>query len=139
MIGSTETLPVNRWPLNQDAKKRLLQAGERPDPHYLYLLQLLNLGFEKGLEIPGQGQHFRADLEQAAAQLYSPRLKPAQIMRWLLSNPNGPAQGEQNDTLRLALQKAPDWEGAVQSLMEWFYDRKASQDPYLRPAPHHLP
>lgn len=136
MIGSqSEPNPVNRWPLNQDAKKCILQAGEHPNPHYLYLVQLLSLGFEKGLDIPGQAQQFRGELKEAADQLYNPRMKPAQIMRWFLNNPNGEDQGEQNDTLRQELQKAKDWKEAAQSLMEWFYDRRAANDPYFRPAP----
>jgi len=129
-----ETLPPNNWPLNRVAKHRLVEAGTSPDPEYLYLVQLLSLGFEAGLEIPGQGQDYRTDLEQAANQLFSHNLKPAQVMRWLLSNPNAGDQGEQNDSLRRELESAPNWQAAAQNLMQWFYDLKAGQDPYYRTA-----
>lgn len=137
MIASLpkERLPPNSWPLNQAAKHRLLEAKVSPDPEYLYLVQLLQLGFERGLEIPGQGENYRADLEQAANQLFNPNLKPVQVMRWLLSNPNAGDQAEQNDSLRRELESAPNWEGAAQNLIQWFYDLKASQDPYYRVAP----
>lgn len=133
MIGSnvqklhSESLPVNRWPLNQDAKKRLQEAGEAPEQHQLYLVQLLNLGFERELPVPGPGQKYRADLEMAAQGLYDLNHKPADVMRWFLNNPNGPDQAEQNDTLRLVLEKATDWREAAMGLMEWFSDRQAAQ------------
>jgi hypothetical protein len=130
-------IPANGWPLNQAAKRWLLQAKVSPDPNYLYLVQLLNLGFEENLTIPGQGQRYRADLELAAGQLFAPELKPVEIMEWLLSNPNGPDQPEQSQTLQSFLEDAKSWEEAAQSLMEWFYDLKAGQDPYYRPAASH--
>lgn len=134
MIASQlERLGPNRWPLNQLAKRRLEEAGLSPDPGSLYLVQLLQLGFAKGLEIPGQGQSYRSDLGQAAEGLDDPNLNPMQVMRWLLSNRN--MESEQNDTLRRELENAQDWQEAAQSLMEWFYDLKASEDPYYRPAP----
>ena len=129
-------LPVNKWPLNQVAKERLLEAGQVPNPAYLYLAQLLQLGFEAGLQIPGQGQGYREELELAANQLSDHSLSPAQVMRWLLNNRESGEQSEQNDTLRRELESAPNWQEAAQNLMQWFYDLKASQDPYYRPAPH---
>jgi hypothetical protein len=127
--------PVNNWPLNQSARRRLVEAKAPVDPQVLYLVQLLQLGFEAELTIPGQGQGYRADLELAANQLSNHRLVPAQVMRWLLSNQNTGEQSEQNDTLKRELDKAADWREAAQNLMQWFYDLKASQDPYYRPAP----
>jgi hypothetical protein len=84
------------------------------------------------LPLLGQGGRYRADLELAAGQLLDHNLLPAQVMRWLLSNRNGGEQSEQNDTLLRWLEEAPNWQAAAQSLMEWFYDLKASQDPYYR-------
>lgn len=138
MIASLpkEQLPANSWPLNQVAKHRLREAGLHPDPGYLYLVQLLQLGFERGLQIPGQGQEYWSDLALAASQLTSHSLNPVRVMRWLLSNRNGGDQGEENDSLRRELESAPNWEGAAQNLMQWFYDLKASLDPYYRPAAH---
>lgn len=129
-----EPVPPNSWPLNQEAKRRLLEAGESPDLGYLYLVQLLNLGFEKDLPVLGQGGNYRPELESAAQQLYDPGLKPAQVMRWFLSNRNAGDQQEQTATLMRDLEDAKDWQEATQNLMQWFYDLKASQDPYYRPA-----
>lgn len=131
-----EQIAPNSWPLSQAAKKRLVEAKAMPDPSSLYLVQLLQLGFEKGLPVLGQGGSYRPELEGAANQLSDPSLNPAQVMRWFLSNPNSGEQQEQTSTLTRELESAPDWEGAAQNLMQWFYDRKASQDPYYRPAPH---
>lgn len=137
MIASqAESLPPNRWPLNRDAKKRLQEAKATPDAGSLYLVQLLQLGFEKGLQIPGPAQSYWHDLEGAANQLTAPNLQPTQVMRWLLSNPNAGEQSEQNDSLRRELETATTWQEAAQNLMQWFYALKASQDPYYRPAPH---
>jgi len=127
-----ENLPVNSWPLNREAKRWLQEAGVSPDPGYLYLVQLLSLGFERGLEIPGPGQDHRWELEGASNQLFNHNLKPVQVMRWFLSNQNAGEMGEQNDTLLQELESAPDWQGAAQNLMQWFYDLKASLDPYYR-------
>jgi hypothetical protein len=125
-----EDLPVNSWPLNREAKRWLQEAKISPDSGYLYLVQLLQLGFEQRLQIPGQGQNYWDDLELAANQLLDHNLQPVQVMRWLVSNRNAGDQGEQNDTLRAELEQAPSWEVAAQNLMQWFYDLKASQDPY---------
>lgn len=129
-----EPLPVNRWPLNRAAKERLLEAKVPPDPQHPYLLQLLALGFDRGLPLPGQGNQFLWDLSLAADQLLDPKLKPVPVLRWLLDNPNAGDQAEQSRTLLSLLQAAPSWEAAAQGLMEWFYDRKAAQDPYYRPS-----
>lgn len=130
-VPQSET-PVNRWPLNLLAKRWLDQARLPSSPDLPYLVQLLYEGFEENLSIPGQGQNYRADLEQAASQLLDRDLNPVDVMRWFLNSPRGPSQGEQNDTLRLQLEQAKSWEEAAQSLMEWFYDRKAAQDPYYQ-------
>jgi hypothetical protein len=123
---------LNRLPLNQMALRRLQEAKQVPDLSLLHLVQLLQLGFEENLPLLGQGGRYRADLELAAGQLLDHNLLPAQVMRWLLSNRNGGEQSEQNDTLLRWLEEAPNWQAAAQSLMEWFYDLKASQDPYYR-------
>jgi hypothetical protein len=68
----------------------------------------------------------------ASGELLDRNLDPVRVMRWFTNNPNGPGQGEQNDTLRAYLEQAKSWQEAAQSLMEWFYDRKAAQDPYYR-------
>src|SRR5215469_1777017 len=142
MIGNPQLLrnnglPVNQWPVNQAAQRWLRQANQPPDPHSPYLVQLLNLGFQSSLFLPGQGQQYRAELSQAASELYDPSLDPVKVMRWFQSNPQGPSWAEQSQTLLSLLEQARSWEEAAQSLMEWFYDLKAGQDPYYRPAASH--
>lgn len=122
-------LSVNRWPLNRVALRWLQQGNLPVSSSFPYLVQLLSEGFEANLFIPGQGQRYRADLEQAAHQLLDYSLNPAAVMRWLTDNPNIPDQAEQSQTLLLQLERAKSWEEAAQNLMEWFYDRKAAQDP----------
>jgi hypothetical protein len=102
------------------------------DPELPYLVQLLAEGFEAKLFIPGQGGRYWTDLEGAAAQLLDHSLDAVRVMRWFVSNPNGGHEKEQRDTLQILLEESPNWEEAAQSLMKWFYDRKASQDPYYR-------
>jgi hypothetical protein len=131
-VRPTEKLPANRQPLNQEAKRRLQEAREPLRPDLPYLVQLLSLGFHRGLDIPGVGQKYRWELEQASGLLLDPQLNSVKVMRWFLNNPNGGRQAEQNDTLTLWLEEASDWSTAAQSLMEWFYARKAAQDPYYR-------
>ena len=128
---------VNRRPLNQAAKRWLRLAGLGTDPELPYLVQLLIEGFDANLPIPGQGGNYWADLAQAADQLLDPSLNPVSVMRWLTDSPSGPDQSEQSQTLQLQLERAKSWEEAAQSLMKWFCDRKAAQDPYYQPAASH--
>lgn len=130
-------LPVNRWPLNQVAFQWLSQGRLPASPDLPYLVQLLSEGFQVGLPVPGLGQKYRWELEQASAELLDRSLNPVLVMRWFTNNPNTPSQAEQSQTLLSLLEQAKSWEEAAQGLMEWFYDRKAAQDPYYQPAASH--
>jgi hypothetical protein len=130
-------LPVNKWPLNQAALGWLRRAHKPADSSLPYLAQLLSEGFEANLALAGPGQKFRAELHQASDQLLDWSLDPVAVMRWFTDNPNGPSQPEQSQSLLLELEKAKSWEEAAQNLMEWFYDRKAAQDPYYQLAASH--
>jgi hypothetical protein len=126
-------LPVNRWPLNREALRWLIAAKEPPEEHLPYLSQLVWMGFDRGLPVPGRGDKYRWELELAAGELLlNPKLDSVKVMRWFVSNPNGPEEEvEQSDTLLYLLEKGQCWEEAAQFVMEWFYDRKAADEPYF--------
>lgn len=128
-----EKLPVNAWSLNQAAKRWLLQVPDGPlEPSQLYLVQLLWLGFDRQLSIPGRGDDRWWEIEQEAGQLLDRNLDPVRLTHWFVSNPDGGEESEQNDTLLLGLEGAKDWEEAAQNLMDWFYDRISAENPYYR-------
>jgi Protein of unknown function (DUF1524) len=128
-----EALPVNGWSLNLAAKRWLRQVPDSPtDPTQPYLVQLLHLGFDRQLSIPGPGEDRRWEIEQEAGQLLHRNLDPVRLTHWFVNNPDGGEEGEQNDTLLLRLEEANDWEEAAQNLMEWFYDRISAENPYYR-------
>jgi hypothetical protein len=125
-------LPVNRQPVNQEALKWLRAAREPADPLLPYLAQLVNLGFQQNLPVPGLGDRYWADLELAAGQLLDPKLNPVLLMRWFQNNPNGPPEPEQSQSLEALLGEAANWEAAAQAVMEVFYDRLAAEHPAFR-------
>jgi hypothetical protein len=53
-------------------------------------------------------------------------------MRWFVNNPDGDDEAVQIEMLEDLLEAAKTWEEAAQSIMEWFYDRKAADNPYFR-------
>jgi hypothetical protein len=136
MIDRNPLPALNRLPVNQAAQRCMAKGQLSPDPNRLHAIELLQLGFQFRLPIPGQAEGYRSDLESAAEQLDSPRLAPADVMRWLLSNPNAGSTEEQSSTLSEELLDAPTWQAGAQRLMQWFYDLKASLEPFYRPAPH---
>jgi hypothetical protein len=119
----TERLPVNTWPVNQVALKWLRAANDEISDWLPYLPQLICLGFERDLPVPGRGEDYRSDLELAAGELLGESVDSFQTVRWLLNNPNGPDLAEQTHTLEVLLEQAECWAEAAQSAMEWFYDR----------------
>lgn len=68
-----EPLPVNRRPVNQLCLKFLRLAKEHPNPLCSYLLQLLRVGFERNVPLPGPGGGLYRSLEVAAGQRCSTR------------------------------------------------------------------
>ena len=123
-------LRQNNQLLHQAAHRWLLAAKEPPDTQSLFVVQRLHLGFERGLPIPGPGQGYRWELEQAFFRLLNPRLDPAKVYRWLLANPNAASREEWEETLTRALEEAKTWEKAAQSLLEAFYDRMTEDNSY---------
>jgi hypothetical protein len=127
-----EYLPVNAWPLNQAALRWLLAAKTPLSDHLPYRVQLLDLGFTRKLAVPGRGNDHRWELAQEAGLLLGGNLDPVRLTHWLVNNPDGGNETEQNDTLLLRLEEAPDWEEASQGLMDWFYDRISAENNYYR-------
>ncbi len=138
-MNAPQSLPENDDPINREALRLLKLAKQSPDPYSLYVLQLIAWGFESGIEIPGPLNRYRWELHESLPQLYSLHLKPAQVMRWLVSNPNGPSAKEQRDTLLSLLEASDDPESAASDLLEWYADRKAASDPYYSLAESRTP
>jgi hypothetical protein len=122
---------INELPSNRSAKRWLVEAREPLADYLPYLVQLLWVGFERGLSIPGRGQKYRWELEVASGELLDPMLDQAKVMRWFVNNLNGDNEAVQTGMLEDLLEGAKTWEEAAQSLMEWFYDRKSADDPYF--------
>lgn len=132
-VQHLDELPQNNQPLNRAALPWLQAAKVPVDPRQPFLLQLMWVGFDRGLPIPGPGQEYRWELKQAFERLLAPRFDPLKVVRWLLSNPNGPDDPkEQEDTLTLALEAAESWESAAQCVMECFYDRLSAENDYYQ-------
>ena len=129
---AVEYLPVNAWPLNQTALKLLRTAKTPLCDDLPYIVQLLDLGFTRNLAVPGSGNDRWSELEQEAGLLLGRNLDPVRLMHWLVNNPDGGDETEQNDTLLVILEEAKNWEKAAQRLMEWFYDRISAENDYYR-------
>ena len=71
-------------------------------------------------------------MELASGELLDPTLDQMLVMRWFVNNPNREDEAVQSDMLEDLLDEAKSWEEAAQSLMDWFYDRKAADNPYFR-------
>ena len=130
---SQESLPANRWPLNRLALRWLNEAREPVRVDLPYLPQLLWLGFERNLPVPGAPEREWGSLELAAGQMLDPSLDPLRIMRWFQNNPDGPEESEQSRNLQALLREAKNWEEAAQSLMEIFWDLLSATNPVFRP------
>ena len=77
-----EILFMNYKPVNRQARRFLLQAKERPDPSYLYCLQLALWGLEHG----GLAEDYR--VEDSLRQMLG--WNPEKVMRWLEREPADP-------------------------------------------------
>ncbi len=71
-------MPENNDPLNQVAKRLLKEAGQSPDPYWVYLLQLVRWG----LEIHEVRESLRWPMLNIADKLLTK--SPAFVMRFLL-------------------------------------------------------
>jgi hypothetical protein len=85
---------LNEQRLNLAAHKWLREAREHAPPHYLHLLSLAAWGLENGAEGEWPSRD-RPALEEQLGLLFG--WKPENALAWLLSNPNGPDDPEEQE------------------------------------------
>jgi hypothetical protein len=131
MPAQPHSLPQNDSPLNRAAHKWLMQARAAGEPHYLHLLNLAWWGLENGAE--GEWpEDDRPALEQQLGHLFGWKARDA--LAWLLSNPEGPSPGEQQQSLLQSLKAASSPKQAAALVLSEIYSRQQAENPALRPA-----
>jgi hypothetical protein len=99
-------------------------------PHGLHLLDLAPWGLENG----GEGEW--PQRERPATKLlqvgYLAGWSPADVLQWLLSNPNGPSSKEQEQPLLLELRTAKNAKQAEVALLSTIYSRQQAGNPALQ-------
>ena len=113
------------------ALKWLRQAKAEVDPCYLHLLSLASWGLDNGAEGDWPDKN-RYALREQVNLLFG--WKPANVMSWIFSNPNGPDQSEQRADLVKLLDTAQNPENAAAFVLNAIYSRQVSQTPALQPA-----
>ncbi len=118
-------LPSNLWPVNQAAKRWLLEV-DPPDESRCYLAQLASWALDKQVvSVPrpmSPSQPLPHDLETAVNRRLGAGAQEAErASEWFLSNPNLDRQ-EQADNLERELEQAQSPQDAAQSLIETVYD-----------------
>jgi hypothetical protein len=135
MPGRSYSLPQNNNPLNRQAHKWLREARAPAPPQYLHLLSLADWGLENGVE--GEWpERDRPAVEQQVASLFG--WAPNNVLRWLLSNPNGPNRSEQASNLLQSLMWAADPKRAAAVVLSEIYSRQQAACPALQPASSEL-
>jgi hypothetical protein len=126
------TLSENDNPLNQAALEWLTEAKADTDRYYLYLLQLASWGLDDGSEGDWPARH-RYALREQVNLLFG--WKPADVLAWLLSNPNcgEDPEDQEADLLRLLETTDNPWRAAAH-VLNAIYSRQVSQCPALQPA-----
>jgi hypothetical protein len=127
-------LPENDDPLNKAALECLPE--NHADPAYLHLLNLAAWGLEQGVrgDWPDRDHHA---VETQLSLLFG--WKPANVLPWLLSNPDGPEDPEeQEQNLLVAMNRAEDSESAARWVLNCIYDRLKAEVPALQPAASEL-
>jgi hypothetical protein len=128
-------MDVNNHPLNKAAWKWLKEARQPTPQHALYLLDLAHWGLENGVEGEWPARD-RPALEEQLGHLCA--WKPKDVLEWLLSNPDGPDQEEQESGLLVELRGANSPMSAAASVLSTMYARMQAQLPALRPAASEL-
>jgi hypothetical protein len=129
-------VPQNNGLLNREALRWLERAKEPADPGYLHLLTLALWGLENGAEGEWPARH-RPALEEQVGQLLG--WQPKNALAWLLSNPNGPDdRDEQEENLLSDLQNANSPKQAAAFVLNAIYSRQQSVLPALQPAASEL-
>jgi hypothetical protein len=129
-------LPQNSTPLNQQARRWLQSAKQPAEPHYLHVLSLAFWGVEQKVE--GEWPDCdRPAVEQQVGLLLS--WKPANVLPWLSSNPNGPDNRvEQLQNLTRSLREASSPQQAAALVLSAIYDRQVAENPALQSAASEL-
>jgi hypothetical protein len=125
----------NEDQLNKAAWARLKEARDSPDPQYLYLLSLASWGLENGSagDWPEKERHA---LQMQVDGLFG--WKPANVLAWLLSNPNGPEKQEQAASLLSALREAASPKNAAAAVLNAIWAKQQAENPALQPAASEL-
>lgn len=126
-------LPQNSNLLNQLALKWLREAKEHAPPHSLHVLTLAHWGLDNGVD--GQWpSRDRSAIEEQLGHLC--RWKPADVLAWLLGNPNGPPaeSREQERSLITALRTAESPREAAALVLNEVYSRQQADNPALQPS-----
>lgn len=128
-------MDVHNNPLNQAAWKWLKEARQPTPQHALYLLDLAHWGLENGAEWDWPARD-RPALEEQIGLMCA--WKPANVLKWLLSNPDGPDPDEQESGLLKDLREASSPENAAALVLNSLHARMQSQLPALQPAASEL-
>jgi len=115
--------------LNRAALHWLKEAKADVDPYYLHLLTLADWGLENGAEGDWPERN-RYALREQVNILFG--WKPAEVMDWLLSNPNMPDKSEQRESLMLLLQTTTEPVSAAAHVLSTIYSRQVAACPALR-------
>ena len=127
------TLSENDNPLNQAALEWLKEAKAPAEPYYLHLLNLAHWGLEMQV---AAGWKERDALKQQVDVLFA--WKASDVLKWLLSNPEGGDRAEQTQSLHRLVETSSSPEQAAKSVLEAIYSRQVSQNPALQPAASEL-
>jgi hypothetical protein len=125
------SLRENNQRPNRLALKWLRQAKADVDPYYLELLSLASWGLDNGAEGDWPEKN-RYALQDQVNILFA--WKPAEVMNWLFTNPNGPAKSEQRADLVNLLNTTRSPVNAAAYILNAIYSRQVSQNPTLQPA-----
>lgn len=124
--SSLKDLANNQDPLNQEAKRWLQVAGEKPDPTSPYLFQLMLWGLDEG-KVTLRSQAYKDILRQQVEELLGYPDQP-QALAYLCQNRAEP----ECPLLELSdLQKAMSPRRAAKKALEAL-DERLKQDPHLK-------
>jgi hypothetical protein len=126
---------VNNHPLNKAAWKWLKEARQPTPQHALYLLDLAHWGLEHGAEGDWPARD-RWALEEQLGHLCA--WKPVNVLKRLLSNPDGPDPEEQDSKLLAELRGASSPISAATSVLNQIYAVQRAENQALQPAASEL-
>ena len=113
---------------NRAAWRRLKEAKEIPEPHYLHVLSLAQWGLDNGArgDWPAKERH---TLGMQVAGLFG--WNPENVMTWLVSNEDGPNPAEQRSDLLANIKYAADPLQAATRVLNQIWAVQRSHNPIL--------